>query len=126
MKITEMGVVQATLQELDALQLEHLWSVLDTEPWAGSPTQRCGRPTRVWGYTEWRAHADLPISMGWDWQIQTHNKKVCWLRDEWPRTNIQLLDGQGQVLNWQDNLQTLAVWIDRLGWQRQVKKALCQ
>lgn len=121
-----MGLVQATLQELGSLQLEHLWSVLDAEPCAGPLTQRCGRPTRVCGYTEWRAHCDLPISMGWDWQIQTRERQVCWERDEWPRTNIQLLDGHGQALSWQDNMQTLACWIDQLGWQRQVREALCQ
>lgn len=126
MKMNDMGLIQATLQELATLQLEHLWSVLDTECPSESAIQRCGRPTQLCGYTEWRGHTDLPISMGWDWQIQTHAEHVCWERDQWPRTNIQLLDRRGLALSWEDNMQALARWIDQLNWQQQVKKAVCR
>lgn len=124
MNITDMGLVQATAQELLAMRLEHFYSALDTDPVETPPKQRCGTVTTVTGYTEWLCRAAFPITIGWDWQVLTTKHNVHWQREELPRTNIQLLSENGQALPGEDSLRVLATWVDAQAWQRDVERAL--
>lgn len=60
MKITDMGLVQATMQELFDLRLEHCFSNVDPDPAYLPPEHRCGTSTILTGYTEWCCHAEFP------------------------------------------------------------------
>lgn len=124
MKITDMGLVQATMQELLNLRLEHFFSAVDAHPEDAPPEQRCGTATTVTGYTEWLCSAEFPITIGWDWQVVTMEHSVYWQRQELPRTNIQLLLEDGQALPWADSLRVLATWVDAQAWQKDVVQAI--
>lgn len=124
MNITNMGQVQASVQELLALRLKHLHSAADPEPGNTPHLQRCGTATTLSGYTEWVGDTHLPISLGWDWRIQAHAHTAQWQRDELPRTNIQLVNDQGHPLPWEDNLRVLATWVDAQDWQHTVANAV--
>ncbi|MGP1684394.1 MAG: DUF4902 domain-containing protein, partial [Giesbergeria sp.] len=124
MYITNMGQVQASVQELLGLRLKHLYSAVDPEPSGTPPQQRCGTITTLSGYTEWVGDTHLPISLGWDWRIQIHAQAGQWQRDELPRTNMQLVNEHGHPLPWEDNLRMLATWVDAQDWQNTVTNAL--
>ena len=133
MKLTNMGQVQVTAQELVALRLKHLFSATDTAPTDLPAERRCGAATTLTGYTEWLGDADVPISIGWDWCIgiqPTRTSSVSseqaayWQRYDLPHTNIQLLDEHGHALTWEDNLRVLASWVDAQDWQTYVAKAV--
>lgn len=124
MKITDMGLVQATMQELLNLRLEHFFSALDAGPEDLPPKRRCGTSTTVTGYTEWLCSAEFPITIGWDWHVLTTEHSIHWQREELPRTNIQLLHEDGQALVWEDSLRVLATWVDAQAWQKDVVQAV--
>ena len=124
MNITDMGQVQATVQELLTLRLKHLHSAVDPEPSGTPPQQRCGTATTLSGYTEWVGDTHLPISLGWDWRIKAHAHTAQWQRDELPRTNIQLVNERGHQLPWEDNLRVLATWVDAQDWKHTVANAV--
>lgn len=124
MNLTDMGQVQTSMRELLDLHLEHLFSAADLDDTDLLPQQRCGTLTALKGYTEWRGQAPLPISIGWDWRVLTQGPCVHWLREEWPRTNIQLMDEAGRALKWDDNLRVLATWVDAHPWQNNVRQAV--
>lgn len=124
MNITNMGQVQATVQELLTLRLKHLHSAVDPELSGTPPPQSCGTATTLSGYTEWVGDSHLPISLGWDWCIQAHAHRAQWQRDELPRSNIQLVNEQGHPLHWEDNLRVLATWVDAQDWQNAVANAV--
>lgn len=133
MNITELGQVQATVQELLTLRLKHCYSVADPEPATMPPEQRCGTVTTLSGYTEWLGDLELPISIGWDWSIDPYStckpnepaQQASRLqRDDLPRSNIQLLDADGHALGWEDNLRVLAGWVDTQAWQQEVAQAV--
>lgn len=52
MKITDMGLVQATMKDLFDLRLEQFFAAVDSGPEDLSPNQRCGTVMTVKGYTE--------------------------------------------------------------------------
>jgi hypothetical protein len=124
MNITNMGQVQATVQELLTLRLKHLHSAVDPEPSGTPPQQSCGTATTLSGYTEWVGDTHLPISLGWDWCIQAHAHRAQWQRDELPRSNIQMVNEQGHPLHWEDSLRVLATWVDAQDWQHAVANAV--
>jgi hypothetical protein len=123
MNITNMGQVQASVQELLSLRLKHLHSAVDPEPGNTPPHQRCGTTTTLSGYTEWVGDSHLPISLGWDWCIEAHAHTAQWQRDELPR-NIQLMNEPGHSLPWEDNLRVLATGVDAQDWQHAVANAV--
>lgn len=124
MNVTSMGQVQATVQELLALRMRHLFSAADPEPTDAPVALRCGTVTTLSGYTEWVGEAELPISIGWDWRIDVEGQASRWRRDDLPRSNIQLLDEHGNALAWEDNLRVLATWVDALAWTGDVAQAV--
>lgn len=124
MKITDMGLVQATMQELLDLHLEHFFSAVDADPADLPPEQRCGTSTVLTGYTEWLCRAEFPVTIGWDWQVLTTEHSVHWQREKLPRTNIQLLNEDGHALAWEDSLRVLATWVDAQAWQKDVVQAV--
>lgn len=124
MKITDMGLVQATMQELLNLRLEHFFSAVDSGPEDLPPNQRCGTVTTITGYTEWLCSTEFPITIGWDWHVLTTEHRAHWQREELLRTNIQLLNEDGQALAWDDSLRVLATWVDAQTWQKDVVLAV--
>ena len=119
-----MGLVQVTMQELLDLRLEHFFSAMDTDPADLSPEQRCGTYTVLTGYTEWLCSAKFTITIGWDWQVLTIEQSVHWKREQLPRTNIQLLNEDGQALAWEDSLRVLATWVDSQIWKNDTLQAV--
>lgn len=119
-----MGLVQANLQELLNLRLEHYFSAVDADPEDLPPKRRCGTVSPISGYTEWLCCAEFPITIGWDWHVLTKEHRAHWQREELPRTNIQLLHEDGQALVWEDSLRVLATWIDAHEWQKYVVQAV--
>lgn len=124
MNMNNMGLVQATLEELLNLSMQHFFSAVDLELSDLSINQRCGTVTVLTGYTEWMARAELLITIGWDWCVMAREQGIFWQRDELPRTNIQLLNKYGQAIVWEDNLRILATWVDSHIWQTDVVRAV--
>ncbi len=125
MRITNMGLAQGTVQGLLNLVLTHYFSAVDADPTDLSTKQRCGTITVMSGYTEWIGSTKCPITIGWDWYIEANEQTVLWRRKELPRTNIQLMNENGQALAWEDNLRVLATWIDSHFWQKDVARNVC-
>lgn len=124
MHLTKSGQIQVTVQELLELHLTHLYSALDTDSSNLPQAQRCGTATTLSGYTEWLGADELPVSLGWDWCITAIHHQAHWQREALPRSNIQLLNENGQALTWEDNLRVLATWLDTQSWQREVALAI--
>lgn len=124
MNITDMGLVQATVQELLNLGLTHFFSAVDIDPTDLSTEQRCGTVTVISGYTEWMGSTKYPITIGWDWCILANGQAIRWQREDLPRTNIQLMNENGRALAWEDNLRVLATWVDSQFWQKDVARAV--
>jgi len=133
MNLTAMGQVQVSVKELLALRLKHWFSATDLEAAGAQAKQRCGSITTISGYTEWLGDTELPVSIGWDWCIGIQLfSRLCeppaqaahWLREDLPRTNIQVVDEHGCALAWEDNLRVLATWVDAQAWQGDVAKAV--
>jgi hypothetical protein len=122
--MNHMGLVQATLEELLNLGMQHFFSAVDMELFDLPIHQRCGTVTVLSGYTEWMASAEHLMTIGWDWCVLAKEHGMAWQRDELPRTNIQLLNQYGQAIVWEDNLRILAAWIDSHIWQNEVVRAV--
>lgn len=116
--------VRTTVCELFALRMRHLFSVADPDFVHERPERRCGTPTLLSGYTEWSCACDVPITLGWDWRIHPAKDATLWLRDDFPRSNIQLMDSRGRPLAEADNLRVLATWVDTLSWKEEVARAI--
>jgi Domain of unknown function (DUF4902) len=124
MKTTNMGLVQATMKELLNQRLEHFFSAIDADPDDLPPNRRCGTVTTLTGYTEWLCSAEFPITIGWDWHVLAAAHGIHWKRKELPRTNIQLLNEDGDALAWDDSLLVLSTWVDAQAWQKDVVQAV--
>jgi len=59
--------------------------------------------------------------VGWDWVVDERGDGRVPLRLGQPRTNVHLVDKDGQALQWEANLEELGQLIDALlPWQRTV------
>lgn len=114
MRVTEMGQVRTTIEDLLGVQFLHLASGVDTE--IGDLSKGCGRPTEISGFTEWIGQSSLPISIGWDWHLKMTGGSVRLARFDLPRTNVQLIDADGLDFPWEQNLQILGTIVDALPW----------
>lgn len=118
MKVSADGLISLSMDELLTVGLKHYFSGLDE---GLRPRLRdCGRPVRVSGYTEWVNSANPKMSIGWDWRIETTPFGPLWIRVGLPRTNVLLVQPDGEATEWATNLRWLATVADALPWQEQV------
>ncbi|RZL88427.1 MAG: DUF4902 domain-containing protein [Variovorax sp.] len=115
------GLLQLRGQDLGALTLIHLISGLDDDN-----GQTCGAGTSLSGYTEWVSAQEPRLSLGWDWQLETHPSSARVVRLGLPRTNVQVLNAQEVPLSWDENLHALATLIDTIDWSTPAFEAVCQ
>ena len=124
MEVTIPLKVCVTLGELLALRMRHLFSAADPEARRNDTGSLCGTGTLLSGYTAWESTCDLPVTIGWDWRIHPRQQGALWLREGLPRTNIQVMNREGQPLSPADNSRVLATWIDSLSWSDEVARAI--
>ena len=118
------GLLHLRQSDLDALRLIHLLSGMDDEePVAAGD---CGRLASMSGYTEWTCPEAATLTLGWDWQLLPGRAWPHVARLGLPRTNIQVVDAVMRPLPWNDNLQVLADFIDRIDWASPAFEAVCQ
>jgi hypothetical protein len=119
------GLLRMHRQDLSALGLSHLVSGLDDDSDERGGDRQCGACTTLSGYTEWVCDSEPRLSLGWDWQLdgQSADGRVC--RLGLPRTNVLLLDRDGQALPWNESLQVLANFIDGFDWNTSAFQAVC-
>lgn len=117
------GLLRLSRAALEQVRLTHLWSGLDDEAEAEAP--RCGAASTLSGYTEWVSAQSSSLTLGWDWQLLPSPGQPRVVRLGLPRTNIQVLDECEQPLPWEDNLEVLAAYIDRIEWAEPAFGAVC-
>ena len=111
--ISPDSYLRLSLEQLQAVRLEHLISDIDADrPPAG------GEATAISGYTEW-ASAEAPrVSLGWDWELAPHDGGLRPRRLGLPRGNVMLVDADGADLGPAASDAALARMVDQMDWQR--------
>lgn len=102
------------------MPLNHVVSGVDTD---GS-NDACGRLTELTGFTEWVTPTSPAITIGWDWKIEFRGGQSCYERLGLPRTNVMLVNGQGQDHGWEQNLNHLGQFVDTMPWPATVDEAI--
>lgn len=114
MQISSDGYIRLTRQQLDEITLTHLTTGLDED---GPDLATAGAaPTAIAGYTEWLS-SPAGITIGWDWKMDVVDRKVVLRRVDTPRSNVLLLDDDGNDLTPAASQQGLAAFVDRIDWQ---------
>ncbi|USX20863.1 DUF4902 domain-containing protein [Oxalobacteraceae bacterium OTU3REALA1] len=114
--ISADSYIRLSLEQLQALRLEHLISDID----ADHPPHADGEATAIAisGYTEW-ATAEAPrVSLGWDWELAPHDGSLRPRRLGLPRGNVMLVDAAGADLGPAASAAALARLVDQMAWQR--------
>lgn len=122
-RFTDDGRIGLTIERLLSVQLTHLMSGLDED------INDCARgESVVWaGYTEWIGEvANTRISLGWNIELGVQVGQGEWSRSGCPRSNICLLEAEGDAYSWEKNLVVLGTVVDALGWQQTVARAIEQ
>ncbi len=120
MNISPQGLIRLTYEALSAIPLNHLLSGVDT----GGGDDACGRPTELTGFTEWVTQTTPAITIGWDWKIEFRDGQSRYERLGLPRTNVMLVNGQGQDHGWDQNLSHLGRLVDSVSWSDKVDEAI--
>ena len=113
--ISADSYIRLTLEQLQAVRLEHLISDIDADrpPAGGAATA-----TAISGYTEW-ASAEVPrVSLGWDWELAPYEGGLRPRRLGLPRSNVMLVDAAGADLGPAASDAALARLVDQMDWQR--------
>lgn len=124
MRVSQDGLIRASIDELLSLPIVHLMSGLDVED--RLPASACGRETTISGYTEWVTQTEPPITIGWDWYLcaGTGAGNTCCRRVGPPRANVMLVDDSGDDKPWHQNLECLGTVVDVLPWAEWVPRTL--
>lgn len=120
MQISPEGLIRLTYEALAAAPLSHLISGVDTD----CSEDACGRPTEITGFTEWITHTTPAITIGWDWKIEFKGRQTHYARLGQPRSNIMLINEQGQDHDWNQNLNRLGQYVDSVPWSATVDQAV--
>lgn len=120
MKISNQGLVRLTFEALTTIPLSHLISGLDTD----CAESVCGRPTEITGFTEWTTQTNPAITIGWDWKIEFKDGHSRYERLGHPRSNLMLIDDQGQDHGWDKNLVQISQFVDSVPWSATVDEAV--
>ena len=119
------GLVRIPASELSHLRLSHLQSEVDVpeDEFATADSLLGAVPAQATGYTEWVGADDPGISLGWDW-IVGGALGVLALRPLSIRTNVMLVDPQGEDLGEPATVQLLAGYLAGWDWQSAVLEQL--
>jgi len=118
--LTDNGLVLVAISELMQVPFKHLVTSLDEEQ--GNSQSNCGRAASITGYTEWLSETQPYLSVGWDWVVDEREQGSSAWRLGSPRTNVNLVSNDGQVLQWEASLEKLGQLIDiLLPWQQAVQ-----
>jgi len=112
------GYLRLTLARLRAIPLVHLISGLDTD--LGQPTSVGASASCIAGFTEWGSETRPALSLGWDWQLDSGDGCLRYVRTGEARSNIMLIDDRQRDRGWQPTATLLASAIDELDWQETV------
>ncbi len=121
MKIDNDGYIRLCLGDLQSVELVHLLSGLDE---ADCVDPACTDRAEIHGYTEWISASEPVVSVGWDWRVDTWARPVSVVFDASPRSNIMLLDGDGEDMGPEETARSLAVHLRALPWQPVVLAAI--
>lgn len=107
----------------ECMPLQHLQSELERR---GEETYDCtwegASASEFCGCTEWLALADPPVSLGWDWVLLPSGD--VHLNPHSIRTNLMLVDDDGQDLGLAHSAEAVRRRVESSGWQRVVLAAL--
>lgn len=118
------GLLRLDQRHLGAITLVHLISGIDDDVLADRAL-RCGSSTTLCGYTEWVSAEEPGLTLGWDWQLETHATAPRVVRLGMPRTNVLVLRGESDPLPWEQSLEVLASFIDAFDWNTPAFDAVC-
>ncbi len=103
------------MSDLADVRLVHLISGLDEGmPAAGGDA---ASPTVITGYTEWISDTEPVLTIGWDWQMNTHQLPVQLQRIDVPRSNLMIQDSSANDLGQDKAATLLEQYVDSLDWQ---------
>jgi hypothetical protein len=117
------GLVRLPTRQLPMLRLRHLLSDLH-EDVPALDIAACGRVATITGYTEWVGAGEATVTLGWDWELRCDGGRIHWSRLGLPYSNVVLLDHACRELRWQQNLRSLADFIDALPWAESMLSAV--
>ena len=107
------GTLRLQLHELQAMTLVHLTSAGDDDTpltvFDGAST------TTISGFTEWVNAGQACLTLGWDFQLQSHGAAL--MRLGAPRSNIVLIDEQLTAMGPDAAGALLSQFVDTLPWQ---------
>ena len=111
---TPYEYVQLAMNDLPAIQLEHLSSAIDTS--ISLPDSLADRADVLTGYTEWTGRwLERSLTLGWDWAFM--DESILLIHPEEIRSNIQVIDAGGAPTTAAQTRRHLAVWIETLPWR---------
>lgn len=120
LQVSQDGYVRMPLSLFMELPLVHFLSGLNDEPIRQAVEG--GTEASISGYSEWLSDTFPRITVGWDWHLDLTTGIPRYLRDGWPRSNIMLIDADGQDLGDEATATSIAFWIDQAGWNNDVGK----
>lgn len=116
------GLVRLSLDTMLSLSFSHLASGVDSTD-ESSPAA-CGKATSLTGYTEWVSTGEPCVTIGWDWSIRITAADWSWIRIGPPRSNIVVVDHEGNDYEWTRNLDLLGTLADALPWKEHLPHAV--
>ena len=111
--------VRLAVEELNRLQLVHLFSEFDAPADASTAS-----PHAVDGYTEWLSAERFPaLTFTWDWTYDHQGNRI---QAHWSslHTNLRVLDEDGQDMTADCALLYVARLLTRASWEHAVADAL--
>jgi hypothetical protein len=117
------GLIRLLPDALDSLDLVHLISGLDEDAPASASAAVA---TTISGYTEWITHSAPAVTLGWDWQMLGASSRVLLRRVGEPRSNLMIVDDEGDDLGHERSSAVLEQWIDIFRWQDSALSCLDQ
>lgn len=116
------GLLRYSLNDFLKVPLTHLMSDLHHE--AQPDKEVDDTVTLITGFTEWGTEIFPCISIGWDWQLtyfkQTPKYSIIGL----PFSNIQIIDGNHNDIEFHNNIKLLNIIVDMLAWENIVHSSI--
>lgn len=122
LKVSEDGYIRLFWGAACDIQLVHLFSGLDEEPFESFnfTTRIC----EVSGYTEWVSVIQPVISFGWDWRLVVDGSCYRYERLGSPRSNLMLIDKRSLDLSPIMSSTLIELIIDALDWQSETARMI--
>lgn len=106
------GYIRITRSALAQVQLTHFFSAEERADCIAAPTNA---PTHF-GYTEWVSQDQPTVSLGWDWSLTWIDHQPYCRTLLVPRSNIMLINDQGDDLGRAYTADALLSYISGLPW----------